>query len=500
MTTKHAPLIERTLDAMSRRGLYDHLRGGFARYSVDAEWHVPHFEKMLSDQALLARTYLRAARALPAHREWRDVALDTIEFVVTDLAVASGFASALDADAGGVEGSHVTWTPSRSRRRTRTRRPRRGRRRPHCDDGESKSPAPSRAVRFLGSPTVEPFVTPARARMRLAPVAAPSARRTRPAEPRREGDPRMERDVRVGALRESATLATSARGIALLESLRRTHFDGDVWWRTEGRRAHASAGDVAWMLDACVDAFEATGDDRVARTGPARSRGTCSSTTGTARCRRRATRTPAAASSREATSSPTSTPSPRRSSTAPRRRVTPSPVARSRDWRWCTGDDEILVVAQRLVELAASLLATHPGAVPDLLDAAGFALSGVEVVVPGRRERAARVRRFALHPGVAVLVTGDRSRRRCWTTAGLASPTSVAPASVSCRRSPSRRSTSSCVTWEPDADLHARPRRPRQQAPRRTHAPTRHRRADRVAPPSTDSCSGRRTRRRRSST
>jgi hypothetical protein len=57
--------VGQTLDAMSRRGLYDHLRGGFARYSVDAQWHVPHFEKMLSDQALLARTYLRAAKAIP---------------------------------------------------------------------------------------------------------------------------------------------------------------------------------------------------------------------------------------------------------------------------------------------------------------------------------------------------------------------------------------------------------------------------------------------------
>jgi uncharacterized protein len=61
-----ARAVERTLDAMSRRGIYDHLRGGFARYSVDAQWHVPHFEKMLSDQALLARAYLRAARRGPS--------------------------------------------------------------------------------------------------------------------------------------------------------------------------------------------------------------------------------------------------------------------------------------------------------------------------------------------------------------------------------------------------------------------------------------------------
>ena len=103
-----------TLDAMSRRGLYDHFGGGFARYSVDTQWHVPHFEKMLSDQALLARCYLRAAR-IANNETWRDVALDTLAFVERDLRLAEGYASSLDADAGGVEGSHITWTPGEVR-------------------------------------------------------------------------------------------------------------------------------------------------------------------------------------------------------------------------------------------------------------------------------------------------------------------------------------------------------------------------------------------------
>jgi len=103
--------VTRTLEAMSRRGLYDHFGGGFARYSVDGEWHVPHFEKMLSDQALLVRCYERANRVL-GRALWHDVALETIAFVVRDLSVERGFASSLDADAAGVEGSHVTWTPS----------------------------------------------------------------------------------------------------------------------------------------------------------------------------------------------------------------------------------------------------------------------------------------------------------------------------------------------------------------------------------------------------
>src|SRR6202021_2785822 len=58
VAARHA--VESTLDAMSRRGLYDHLGGGFARYSVDGEWHVSHFEKMLSDKDLLARRYTAA--------------------------------------------------------------------------------------------------------------------------------------------------------------------------------------------------------------------------------------------------------------------------------------------------------------------------------------------------------------------------------------------------------------------------------------------------------
>ncbi len=98
-----------TLDAMSRRGLYDHLGGGFARYSVDGQWHVPHFEKMLSDQALLARCYIDAAR-VTGRAEWREVALDTLRFVERALRLDDGYAASLDADAGGVEGSHITWT------------------------------------------------------------------------------------------------------------------------------------------------------------------------------------------------------------------------------------------------------------------------------------------------------------------------------------------------------------------------------------------------------
>ena len=109
---------------MSRAGHLRPLRGGFARYSVDARWHVPHFEKMLSDQALLARSVPARRRAGPEREDWSEVALDTLRFVVTDLRVDGGFAASLDADADGVEGSHRHVEPDEVRsalvaRRTR---------------------------------------------------------------------------------------------------------------------------------------------------------------------------------------------------------------------------------------------------------------------------------------------------------------------------------------------------------------------------------------------
>ncbi|TFV72600.1 thioredoxin domain-containing protein, partial [Blastococcus sp. CT_GayMR19] len=100
-----------TLEAMARGGIYDQLAGGFARYSVDAEWVVPHFEKMLYDNALLLRVYLHLWRA--TGDEWaRRVADETAAFLIRDLGTPEGgFASALDADTSGVEGLTYVWTP-----------------------------------------------------------------------------------------------------------------------------------------------------------------------------------------------------------------------------------------------------------------------------------------------------------------------------------------------------------------------------------------------------
>jgi uncharacterized protein YyaL (SSP411 family) len=105
-------MVEHTCRAMASGGMYDQLAGGFARYSVDAQWVVPHFEKMLYDNALLLRVYTHLWRATGSAGA-RRVALETAEFLLRDLRTPEGgFASALDADTAGEEGLTYVWTPA----------------------------------------------------------------------------------------------------------------------------------------------------------------------------------------------------------------------------------------------------------------------------------------------------------------------------------------------------------------------------------------------------
>jgi uncharacterized protein len=108
-------MVETSLGAMASGGMYDHIGGGFARYSVDERWLVPHFEKMLYDQALLTRVYAHAARTWDAP-VWGQVVTETIDYVLRDLRhPLGGFFSAEDADSPddhghGHEGLFHTWT------------------------------------------------------------------------------------------------------------------------------------------------------------------------------------------------------------------------------------------------------------------------------------------------------------------------------------------------------------------------------------------------------
>ena len=105
----------RTLRRMADGGIHDQLGGGFHRYAVDAIWLVPHFEQMLYDNALLARSYL-AAWQVTGDEQWREVAEGILDYLLRELALGhGGFASAQDADTDGVEGATFTWTPAQLR-------------------------------------------------------------------------------------------------------------------------------------------------------------------------------------------------------------------------------------------------------------------------------------------------------------------------------------------------------------------------------------------------
>ncbi len=105
----------KTLDAMAAGGMYDHVGGGFARYSTDERWLVPHFEKMLYDNALLAKTYLEAFQ-VTGNPEYERVTREILDYVIREMtSPEGGYYSATDADSEGVEGKFFTWDPEQIR-------------------------------------------------------------------------------------------------------------------------------------------------------------------------------------------------------------------------------------------------------------------------------------------------------------------------------------------------------------------------------------------------
>ncbi len=108
-------MVTKTLDMMAAGGIYDHIGGGFARYSTDARWLVPHFEKMLYDNALLARVYVEAYQVTKKPL-YRQVAIEVLDYVRREMTGPEGGCySSTDADSDGVEGKFFVWTPAEVR-------------------------------------------------------------------------------------------------------------------------------------------------------------------------------------------------------------------------------------------------------------------------------------------------------------------------------------------------------------------------------------------------
>ena len=249
-----------TLDGMAAGGMYDHLVGGFCRYSTDARWLVPHFEKMLTDQALLARAYLHAWQETGSDN-YLTVVTETLDFVLRDLSTPQGaLFSSFDADAGGVEGSHATFTLA-----------------------ELEATLPEHLVR----PTAEWYgITPAgnwEGRSILCrPVGAPLQRpphieearkllsdvRARRVQPARDEKVLTEWNAMAAAtLAEVAMVTGSAeyanRAVEIGEFLMTAMYDDGRLMRSwqGGRARHlAVAADHAWLVEACVRLSELTGD------------------------------------------------------------------------------------------------------------------------------------------------------------------------------------------------------------------------------------------------
>ena len=235
-------MVTATLDAMAAGGMYDIVGGGFHRYSVDDRWLVPHFEKMLYDNALLASTYLHAWVVTGGAR-YREVAEETVEYMLRDLALpGGGLASAQDADTDGVEGLTYTWTVEEA------------------------------AAAGIPSEQLEPFehgrlIVRGRDRGGPAGQGARASRRARAAVPRRQGArlverarPRRDRGSRVPA-RARRLARSSARASASSCSGRCRMPDGRLFRSVrDGRTSgHGFLDDYANVANGLVELHVATG-------------------------------------------------------------------------------------------------------------------------------------------------------------------------------------------------------------------------------------------------
>ena len=417
----------RTLDAMAAGGIYDHLVGGFCRYSTDARWLVPHFEKMLTDQAQLARAYLHAWQD-GARAEYLGVVTETLDFVLRDLSAPEGaLYSSFDADAGGVEGAHATFT---------------------LDELRQILPAPlvqpaadwygitpggnwegrSIPVRPVGAPLERPPEVEEARRL----LAAARATRVQPA---RDEKVLTEWNAMTVATLAEAASATRPRRLRSAAPRRSASSSGPPCTSTGASCGAGRVGGRAiwpWRRTTPGSPRPPSGcpNGRALRSGASGRSGQCTS------CSTSSGTTSPAGSSRPAAT-------PRRSSSGRRSSSTvPSPPpTRSPSPPCCAPDafvDEpgIDEAVERTVGLAGPLLERHPGALADMVAALPMWSGRNEIVVTGDRpDLLAEVRRTWLPAAVAGV---GRARRRVRSSRSARPsprrPTSARGARAGCRR------------------------------------------------------------------
>ena len=250
-----------TLDAMAAGGIYDHLVGGFCRYATDSAWLVPHFEKMLTDQALLARAYLHGWQET-GKADYLGVATETLDFVLRELSTPEGaLYSSFDADAGGREGSHATFTLDELRHDLPA----------HLVEATAQWYGITDAGNWEGRsiprrPVGAPLGRPPDVEQGRALLAARRRERVQPA--RDEKVLTEWNAMAVATLAEAAAVTGSERyarrAIEIGEFLMGEMYqDGRLMRSWQGGRArHLSvAADHAWLIEACLRLSELTGTD-----------------------------------------------------------------------------------------------------------------------------------------------------------------------------------------------------------------------------------------------
>jgi uncharacterized protein YyaL (SSP411 family) len=252
-------MVGLTLDAMAAGGIYDHLGGGFARYSTDERWLVPHFEKMLYDQAQLVRAYLHGWQ-LTGTPAYRQVVEETVAYVLRDLRSPSGgLYSAEDADSEGVEGKFYVWSRAEVEAVARA-----------AVDWYGVTEAGNfEGHNILFRPVGAPLLRPPEIEEARARLFEVRARRVRPGL-----DDKVLTEWNVmmaAALAEAGAVlgrpgwVQAAEEVAEFLQTELRGADGR-WlrsWQADGGARHlAYAGDYAWLVEAMIRLAEATGRAR----------------------------------------------------------------------------------------------------------------------------------------------------------------------------------------------------------------------------------------------